>query len=158
MTMLVRRTAPFGDILSLRDAMDRLFEDAFVRPLGYGSGVGGGSFPIDIRSDADALSVDAALPGFSPEEVEITIESGTLTIAAETKVATETTEPTEGEYLVREMRRGRVSRIVSLPTGLEAEKATASFEHGVLHLRIPRAEETKPRQIRISPVVEGQQA
>lgn len=155
MTMLVRRTAPFGDVLTLRDAMDRLFEDAFVRPLGFGNGQATGSFQIDIRSDAEALTVDAALPGYTPEEVEITVEGGTLTITAETRAETDTTE---GEYLVREVRRGRVSRMVTLPTGLEADRATASFEHGVLHLRIPRAEETRPRRIRISPVVEGQQA
>jgi HSP20 family protein len=152
MTMLVRRTAPFGDILSLRDAMDRLMEDAFVRPPGSGNGYGTGSFPIDVRSDTEALTIEAALPGFSPEEVEITVEGGTLTINAERNSEVETTE---GEYLVREMRRGRVSRVISLPSGLEADKSTASFEHGVLNLRIPRAEETKPRQIRISPTVES---
>jgi HSP20 family protein len=152
MTMLVRRTAPFGDLLSLRDAMDRLFEDALVRPLVPGNGLAAGSFPIDIRSDAEALVVEAALPGFSPDEVEITVEGGTLTINAESATETETSE---GDYLVREMRRGKVGRVVTLPSGLEADRATASVENGVLRLRIPRAEETKPRQIRITPAVEA---
>lgn len=152
MTMLVRRTRPFGDFLTLRDAMDRLLEDAWVQPLSAGNGLSSGSFPIDVRSDTDSLTVEAALAGFSPNDVEITVEGGTLTITAETKAEVESSE---GEYLVREMRRGRVSRLIQLPSGLQADKATASFENGILALRIPRAEETKPRQIRISPTVES---
>ena len=61
----------------------------------------------------------------------------------------------EGDYLVREIRRGSFSRTVSLPSGLEPDKAEATFENGVLKLRIPKAEETKPRQIRISPTIDG---
>ena len=152
MTMLVRRTAPFGELLSLREAMDRLFEDSFVRPYGQTNGLAAGSMAIDVRSDAEALTVEASLPGFSPDDVEITIEDSTLAITAESKTEH---EATEGEYLVREMRRGKVSRVVTLPSGLEADKATASYEDGVLKLRIPRAEETKPRQIRITPAVEA---
>jgi HSP20 family protein len=152
MTMLVRRTSPFGELLSLRDAMDRLFETDFVRPFGHATGYGAGSYPMDVRSDAEAVTVEAALPGFSPEEVEITVDAGTLTITAESKAEQDTSE---GEYLVRELRRGKLSRVVTLPAGLEADQATASFENGVLRLRIPRAEETKPRQIRITPAVES---
>jgi HSP20 family protein len=156
MTMLVRRTRPFGDLLPLRDAMDRLFDDSFVRSFDrlvpFGAS---GALPIDVRSDAEAVTVEAALPGYGPDDVEITVEDGTLTISAE---ATSETETTEGEYLVRELSRGKTSRVVTLPSGLEADKATASFDNGVLRLRFPRAEETKPRQIRISPAVETTQA
>jgi HSP20 family protein len=61
----------------------------------------------------------------------------------------------EGSYLVQEIRRGSFSRSVSLPTGLEADKASATFEHGILRLDIPKAEQLKPRQIKISPVTNG---
>ena len=86
------------------------------------------------------------------EDVEITVENGTLTIRAEDR--SERTEE-QGDWLVRELSRGTVMRAVTLPSGLEADKAEATFEHGVLKLRIPKAEQVKPRQIRISPVTSG---
>ena len=151
---IVRRPSPLGELVSLRQAMDRLFEDSFVRPRAFGfSGDGTVALPLDITSSADALLVDASLPGIRPEDVEITVEDGTLTIRAESRSERETTE---GEVLISEIRRGSMSRAVALPSGLEPDKATATFEHGVLHLRIPRAEAVKPRQIRISPTTDGQ--
>jgi HSP20 family protein len=151
---LVRRASPLGELVSLRQAMDRLFEDSFVRPRSFGfSGESGAALPLDITNAADALVVEAALPGIRPEDVEITVEDGTLTIRAESRSERETTE---GEVLISEIRRGSVSRAVTLPSGLEPDKASATFEHGVLHLSIPRSEEVKPRQIRISPTIDGQ--
>ena len=155
---LVRRPSPFGELVSLRQAMDRLFEDSFVRPTTTGRGWTfgeGASLPLDISRDANALHVEAALPGVKPEDVEITVENGTLTIAAESR--DERTEKDEqGEVLVQEIRRGSVSRSITLPTGLEPEKANATFDNGVLRLDIPIAETVKPRQIRISPTTNGQ--
>jgi HSP20 family protein len=145
---IIRRPSPFGDLMSLRQAMDRLFEDSFIRtPSWTTTWQEGGVLPLDIRSTADALFVEAALPGVRPEDVEITVEGGTLTISGGMK--TEQSEE-DGDYLVREIRRGSFSRTISLPEGLEADKAEATFENGVLHLTIPRAEQVKPRQIRIS--------
>ena len=153
MTM-VRRPSPLGELVSLRQAMDRLFEDSFVRSRPWGlSGEAGNALPLDITSSTDALIVKAALPGVPPEDVEITVEDGTLTIHAETR--TERKEE-DGQTLINEIRRGSLTRAVALPNGLEADKASATFEHGVLHLRIPKAEAVKPRQIRISPTIDGQ--
>ena len=151
---LVRRSSPFGELLSLRQAMDRLFEDSFVRPDSLGSSLAGtGTIPLDVSTNADAVTVEAALPGVSPDDVEITVENGTLTIRGRT--ASERSE-TEGEYFVREIRRGEFSRSLGLPSGLEPDKATATFRDGVLTLRIPKAEQVKPRQIRITPTNNGQ--
>ena len=108
---------------------------------------------FDVTNSPDALVVEAALPGIKPEDVEITVEDGTLTIRAESR---QEREATEGETLVSEIRRGSVSRMLALPSGLEADKATATFEHGILRLTFPRAEAVKPRQIRISPTIDGQ--
>jgi HSP20 family protein len=150
---IVRRPSPLGELVSLRQAMDRLFEDSFVRPRQFGFTEGAAGLPLDITNTTDALVVDASLPGIRPEDVEITVEDGTLTIRAESSSERETTE---GEVLISEIRRGSVSRAIALPSGLEPDKATATFEHGVLHLSIPRAEAVKPRQIRISPTIDGQ--
>jgi len=150
---LVRRSSPLGELVSLRQAMDRLFEDSFVRPRGWGfAGSDSLGLPLDVTNGKDELVVEAALPGFTPEDVEITVEDGTLSIRADSQ--TESSHG-EGESLVKEIRRGSVSRIVSLPTGLEPDKASATFENGILTLRIPRAEAVKPRQIRITPTSDG---
>jgi HSP20 family protein len=149
---LTRRPSPFGELMTLRQAMDRLFDDTMFRPF---TGFTGeyARLPLDVRTTSDALLVDASLPGVKPEDVEITVENGTLTIKAE-ESGERSNE--EGGYLVREISRGSVMRSVSLPTGLEADKAEATFEHGVLRLRIPKADQVKPKQIRISPVSNGE--
>ena len=150
---LVRRPSPFSELVTLRSAMDRLFDDTIFRPFTAFSGQDVGRLPLDVRSTPEALLVEAALPGIRPEDVEITVENGTLTVRAEDRA--ERTE-TSGDWLVREIARGSVMRAVTLPTGLEPDKAEATFEHGVLKLRIPRAEQLKPRQIQIRPVSTGE--
>jgi HSP20 family protein len=150
---LVRRTSPLGELVSLRQAMDRLFEDSFVRPRSWHPTSGEGfPVPLDVINGTDELVVEAALPGVRPEDVEITVEDGTLSIRADSH-----SDRTvgEGDTLVSEIRRGSVSRVLTLPTGLEPDKASATFENGMLMLRIPRAEAVKPRHIRITPAVDG---
>lgn len=151
---LTRRTSPFSELVTLRQAMDRLFDDTVFRPLTAYSQQGDlARLPLDVRTTPDALLVEAALPGIAPEDVEITVENGTLTIRAEDR--TERSGEDKG-WVVREISRGSVMRTVTLPTGLEADKAEATFEHGVLSLRIPKAEQVKPKQIRITPVTGGE--
>ena len=152
MTM-TRRPSPFSELVTLRQAMDRLFDDTVFRPLtAYTTNGELARLPLDVKATPDALLVEASLPGFAPEDVEITVENGTLTIRAEDK-REETRE--DGNWVVREISRGSVMRTVTLPTGLEVDKAEATFEHGVLRLRFPKAEQVKPRQIRIQPVTPG---
>ena len=81
---LTRRPSPFSELVTLRQAMDRLFDDTVFRP--YAASVGNGDLarlPLDVRTTPDALLVEASLPGVRPEDVEITVENGTLTIRAE---------------------------------------------------------------------------
>jgi HSP20 family protein len=155
---VVRRPSPFGELLSLRQAMDRLFEDSFVRPgrwLTASTAADGspmGSMPLDVHVTGDELVVQAQLPGVKPEDLDVTVENGTLTIAAETSSETRNEER---NFLVHEIRRGSVSRTIPLPDGLEPDRARAEFENGILTLRVPRAEQVKPRTIRITPTVGG---
>jgi HSP20 family protein len=142
---LIRRSG-FGDLLSLRQAMDRLFEESFVNPRSWGWGEQL-SVALDVYAAEADLVVLANLPGVRPEEVDITVEGNTLTIAGETRSAR---KEDEGSSLIQEIRRGAFSRTLTLPAGLEADKATATFEDGVLTLTIPKAEQVKPRQIKIA--------
>ena len=148
---IVRRASPLGELVSLRQAMDRLFEDSVVRPRTLFAAEATG-LPLDVTNAPDALIVEAALPGIRPDDVEITVEDGTLAIRGESRY--EQTEG-EGERLVQEIGRTSVARTINLPSGLEPENAVATFEHGILTLRIPKAEAVKPRQIRITPTSDG---
>ena len=149
---LVRRPSPYGEMQTLRQAMDRFFLDDY-RPFRWLSGgLDGPALPLDVTTTADVLTIEAALPGIKPEDVDITIENGTVTISGKTA---DERKAEEGSYVVQEIRRGSFSRSVTLPNGLEPDKANATFEHGILRLEIPKAEQLKPRQIKISPVTNG---
>jgi HSP20 family protein len=139
------RWEPFREMISLRQAMDHLFEDSFVR-FPHLSGDGVREFPIDVYQTKKDLVVKAALPGVKPEEVDITINDDTVTIKGEHK---EEQETNEDDYLYRERYYGAFSRSVALPVKVKGEKAEATFEEGVLTLTLPKAEEIKPRQIKI---------
>jgi HSP20 family protein len=149
---LVRRPSPFGEMQTLRQAMDRLFQDDY-RPFRWlAGGLDGPALPLDVTTTNDVLTIEAALPGIRPEDVDITLENGTVTITG--KTAGERTAD-EGSYVLQEIRRGSFSRSVTLPNGLEPDKASATFENGILRLEIPKAEQLKPRQIKISAVSDG---
>jgi HSP20 family protein len=142
---IIRRAGAFGDLLSLRQAMDQLFEESFVKPGTWQFGEGQ-LVPVDVYATAEEIVVEAILPGVKPEEVDITVEGNVLTIVGDTS----STVPAREGILLQEIRRGRFVRTLNLPEGLEPDKAVATFEDGVLTLRIPKAEQVKPRQIKIS--------
>ncbi len=144
---IVRRPSPFGELVSLRQAMDRLFEDSYVRPGNWGREAEGSLLPLDIYRTDDALVVRAALPGIKPDDVQVTVEGDTLTVSGEFK---DERESNERGYLFRELQRGHFSRTVQLPGDVAADRAEAHYDNGVLTLTLPKREEAKPRQIRIS--------
>lgn len=146
---IVRRNSPFGEMVSLRNAMDRLFDETFWRPTWVGRGLDEYQLPLDIQTTAESLVVKAALPGVKPEDVDITIDGNTLTISG--KYEAEHEEDEQG-YIVRELRRGTFSRSVALSSDLKTDQATAGFDNGIVTLTIPKAEQAKPRRI---PVGDG---
>lgn len=140
------RWEPFKEMMTLRQAMDRLFEDSFVRAP---RGLDGGTYylPLDIYTTKDSVIIRASVPGVKPEEVEITVEGSTVTIRGETKVP-----PEEGTFLLQEQRYGPFTRAIDLAIPVQPDKAEAKFENGVLTLTVPKAEEIKPKVIKVKAV------
>jgi HSP20 family protein len=145
--MSIVRWEPFSDLMSLREAMDRLFEESFVRPGSrFLAPFGVGELAIDMYETDNEVVVTAALPGVKPEDVDVSITGDMLTIKGETKAETKVEK---ANYLRQERRYGAFSRTVSLPVPIQADKAEAKFKDGVLTLTIPKAEEAKPKVIKV---------
>lgn len=143
--MSISRWEPFKDFMTLRQAMDRLFEESVVRPIPmWGDGQSRRHLPLDVWETPDAIVVRASVPGAKPDEVEITIEGGTVTIRGEIRVPQD-----EGTFLLQEQRYGPFARSIELNMPVQADQADASFKDGILTLTIPKAEEVKPRVIKV---------
>ncbi len=143
--MMVRRPSTFGELISLRRTMDRLFDDPFFHAMPVPRGAR--RMAMDVIDTPDALVLEAALPGVRPDDIEVSVLGDVLTLTAGTDTAE---SPVHAGYEVREVRRGRLTRSVSLPQGLRPEDASASFENGLLQLTIPKAKLAERRQIHIS--------
>lgn len=142
--MSLVRWDPFREMISLRDAMSRLLDESFLRPWWSTEERGEVFIPLDVYETDDEFEVKAALPGLKPEDVEINVVGNTLTIKGEFR---EDEEKKEGNFLYRERRYGSFQRSITLPEEVNIDKAEATFENGVLRLRLPKAEHAKPRQI-----------
>jgi HSP20 family protein len=140
------RWDPFREGVSLRTAMDRLFDDSLIRPDAWLVPASFADLAVDVYETKDDVVVKAALAGVKPEDAEITITGNTLQIRGESK---EENEVKEENYIRKERRYGSFSRTVTLPEGLKNDKAEATFEHGMLTLRIPKSEESKPKTIKV---------
>ena len=138
------RWEPMREMMSLREAMDRLFDDAFTRPLSI-SGVSAAP-AIDMYQTDEDVVVKATLPGVKAEDVDITVTGETLTIHGEYK---QENEQKNTRYHIREQRSGSFERSLLLPTDVKADKAKADFENGILTITMPIAEEVKPKSITI---------
>ncbi|HEX6755154.1 MAG TPA: Hsp20/alpha crystallin family protein [Mycobacteriales bacterium] len=141
--MSVQRWNPFGEIVSPRDAMSRLLDEDVVLSMSPGAELG---LALDLEETPDAYIVRAGLPGFRPEDVNVSLAGDTLTIQAERESEE---ERKDRDYLVRERRTGLVRRTISLPGRVDADRVEARYENGELVLTLPKSEESKPRRIAI---------
>ena len=160
------RWDPFRDALSLREAMDRLLEQSVVSPRGGGSGGppgrGGRSLPIDMWETPESLVVRAPLPGARADDqgLEINVEGNVLTIRAQILGAEDAEDagavPPSApagrgvRWLVREIPRGAVSRVVELPVQVDADRANARFVNGMLELTLPKLQTARARRINVT--------
>ena len=139
------RWEPAREMMTLREAMDRLFDDAFTRPISLGNG-GWSSPAIDMYQTDDDVVVRAALPGFKADEVQINVTGDTLVLRGELK---HEEEKQDRAWHIREHRWGSFERSITLPTDVRADKANADFENGILTINLPKAEEVKPKTISV---------
>lgn len=135
---------PFREVVSLHDAMDRLFEDSFITP----AKVGGGMPKIDIKDTGKAIVVKAELPGVDEEDINIEILDNVMTISGEKKAEKEE-ENKENGYYYRESHSGSFSRSFSLPADVKAEDAVADMKKGILVITVPKIEPKKAKKIEI---------
>ena len=136
------------------DLISREFDGVLNRFFVNDGGNGGGSrsnwmapYGVDIREDQDHLYVEADLPGFKKDEVDITLENQTLTIAAEHRP--DAHEQKKGEWLLNERRYARFLRSFTLPPTVDDQKVDAKLADGVLRITLNKREETKPRKIQV---------
>lgn len=139
------RWEPAREMMTLREAMDRLFDDAFTRPLSL-SGNNWSIPAVDMYQTDNEVVVKAALPGIKADEVQINVTGEVLTLKGETR---QENESKEKAYHIREQRWGAFERSIVLPTEVVADKAKADFENGILTITLPKAEEVKPKTINI---------
>lgn len=140
--------SPMREFVSLRDAIDRLFEDSFIRPSTLFEGGTAMSFSVDLYETPEAYVLKAALPGIKPEDISIDATAGMVTVKGEYKEEKETKEP---NYLRRELRSGQFHRAFELPLSIEPTKVVATFKDGILQVTLPKAEVVKPKQIKVTP-------
>jgi HSP20 family protein len=144
--MVLTRWDPFRDLLNLQNEMTRLFGRAYGDEAEADGPRSTWAPPLDIVERPEAYVVTAELPGLTPEEVDITVEEGTLTIKGERKFYEESKEQ---NFHRVERRFGSFQRSLSLPAQVKADQVEASFDKGVLTVTIPKAEQAKPRRVAI---------
>ncbi|HEX9729077.1 MAG TPA: Hsp20/alpha crystallin family protein [Gemmatimonadales bacterium] len=147
--IIYRGSAPsvWSDVFNTRREIDRMFD----RLVGNVSSPAQGTLwapAVDVKETAEAIEVAAELPGIKPEDVEVSVEHNTLTIAGEKR--REAVEGDDGGYRITERNYGRFERSFTLPRGVDAGKVQARFEHGVLTVELPKAEEAKPQRIDVT--------
>lgn len=137
------RFEPMREMITLREAMDRLFNDAFT-PSSFSGGL---QIPaVDLYQTDDEVVVKASLPGLKADDVQITITGEMLTLKGEFK---QKEDVKEKAYHLREQRYGLFERTFALPTEVVSDKAKAEFENGILTITLPKAEEVKPKMITV---------
>lgn len=140
--MTVVRWNPFREMMAMQKALDRLFDETW-----RGSDYAGDTLGLDVFETDTAYTVITSLPGVSSDQIQVQLQHGTLTIAAEIP---QVALPENARILIQERGFGTVRRTVQLGDRVNEEKVEATYENGVLTLVIPKAEEVQPRLIPIT--------
>lgn len=131
---------PFAELLDFDQPFSRLFRDAAVAPVRR--------WPtIDVRDAGEKIEIVAELPGFQPDQVEVSVHEGVLTIAASRK---DETKSDDRGYLWRERRSSSLDRRLRLPEGVAADKVEASLSDGLLTVSVPKSAEPQPVRVAVT--------
>lgn len=142
----------WDELSSARREVDRVFDRFFGQ--GGAQGMTVWAPAVDVRETNEELQVTAELPGLAPEDVNVTVENGVLTISGEKKQEVQEGKE-DGNYYLYERHYGRFERSFSLPRTVNAEKVKARFDNGVLTIALPKAEAAKPRKVQIEATGKG---
>jgi HSP20 family protein len=145
--MSMERWDPFRDMLTLREAMDRLFQESFVRPTSAMLAAARGTIPVDLTESGDNYVIRATMPGINPDNIQISVHDNILTIRGE---GSGEEQRRDENYILRERHAASFNRTISLPGPVDAEHAQARYENGVLTLTLPKSPVAQPRPIPIS--------
>ncbi len=148
---------PFGqDFVVLRDAMNQLLEESFVPSRGSrSSGTGRNGtmvrpLPLDVYATQEEAVLIAAVPGMSPQELEVTIDQNVVTLSGTVPTAAESEQGKGATWYLHELWHGEFRRSVTLPFEVDAARAEATFENGLVRITLPKAERAKPHKIAIT--------
>jgi HSP20 family protein len=141
---MLTRWDPFQEMLNLRRTVDRLFDNA--NPDNSWPQTTTWGLAVDVVENKDDYIVKASVPGINPDDLDVSYADDTLTIKGEIK---SDNELKENQYHLRERRYGSFSRSISLPAKIKGDAIEASYQNGVLSLRLPKSEEEKPKRIAI---------
>ena len=147
MTRLTR-WEPFHEMRRMHDMLDRIMDDAYTGQSGNHEIVEGLA-PVDLFETDDEVVVKAMMPGMTADDIQISVDRDVLTLRGEAKHEEQTEEGNGRVYYHRELRYQRFTRSIRLPILVNADKADAQFENGILTLTLPKAEEVKPKQITV---------
>jgi HSP20 family protein len=139
--MMTMYISPYRRMANLRRAMDRLFEENLAEPTEHDM-----LLALDVHANDDDYTISALVPGLSADDLNLEVLNNTVTIRGEFK----SPEEKDTDYLMRELPAGRFSRVITLPTALDAAKAEANIKDGVLILRVPKAEAHRPKTIKVT--------
>lgn len=149
--MAIARWSPVQELTNLHTTMDRLFSDWFESNQDTGPTNMTFRLPVDVAETDKSYVIRAPVPGFKPEEVEVTVSGNILSISASHK---EEKEEKEGNYIRREMIMGDFERQIALPDDAKPDNVNATFENGVLKVEVARTPRPQPKKIEVK--TEGQ--
>lgn len=150
---MVTRNPLMEDFVNLRETVDRLFnETSPFRGLWAGQMTNGdrAGIPLDVYVTDHEAVILAAVPGVNPENIDITVNQGTVTISGEVPNVAASEDAKDATWYVHELPSGKFRRSLSIPVEFDVTKAEATFAHGMLRLTLPKSERAKPRQIKIN--------
>ena len=146
MMTLIRRPSPLTEVVTLREAMERLFDDRYFRPIWPWDGEREATPALDLFTTQEAVIARIALPGVKPDDVDVSIVDDVVTIRGSFE---KHEELAEAGFVHQELSRGSFARSFVVPAPIQAETAIASFKDGLLTLTLPKSDEVKPRHVKV---------